>query len=463
MLGSIRLPTHLKSCHLAVAPTVQACECVICMPVLFRWLFVVFMTVPVVGQDLAGSVGGRHELDGDAVGYRFFSPNQEVASDDDPLPLVVFLHGIGSVGTDNRRHLTHAGGLVEATRLGASSAYLLAPQAPRSWTERGGRSTEVVHDLVLSLIERHPIDPARIYITGLSNGAIGMFPLLVKRPYFYAAAAPLSGAAADTSMLSKLRDLPLWFIHGGADSTVPVSMSKNAFNVIKATGGRPLFTELPGKGHAIWDPIYRSVTEPEFYEWMFSHIAVTPMLENDVLPVGAPAGTDLGAFLLPTNDYLVELEPPFLFDPEYFSYVNDYFTVSGGRLVLEKTLPENLFLVGGEARVRLRVSDREGRLCRRDLSLRIGNPLPRIFVGPLETGVVTKTTMELSYTVDIETGPVSVQWESSRDLENWVGFEPLEESVVYATDKVEKRRVRVPRDGRVSFVRIRILPKMEKT
>jgi len=56
-------------------------------------------------------------------------------------------------------------------------------------------------------------------------------------------------------------------VHGDDDKVVPPSKSREMIDAIKAAGGNPKYTELPGIGHNSWTPAYQ---DPHgVLEWMF--------------------------------------------------------------------------------------------------------------------------------------------------------------------------------------------------
>jgi predicted peptidase len=118
-------------------------------------------------------------------------------------PLVVFLHGAGERGTDNERQLTHGVPQFLTTENRAKyPCFLIAPQCPagQRWVEVDWGSESHVQPqepsaparLTLELIDRTmgelPIDPDRVYVTGLSMGGFGAWDLLARRPDLFAAA-----------------------------------------------------------------------------------------------------------------------------------------------------------------------------------------------------------------------------------------------------------------------------------
>ncbi|MEQ9406717.1 MAG: alpha/beta hydrolase-fold protein [Fuerstiella sp.] len=201
--------------------------------------------------------------------YRLLSP--PTIEKDRTYPLVVFLHGAGERGDDNKRQLNYLPEQMAQPRWRERfPCYVLAPQCrPEArWVEVDWSLPES-HEApaepgdqmkaVLQMLERtladEPIDPKRIYLTGLSMGGYGTWDLAVRRPNLFAAIAPICGGA-DNSTLTVLKDMPVWVAHGDADTAVPVSRSRLAVEALRAAGGQPVYVELPGVGHNSWTPSY---------------------------------------------------------------------------------------------------------------------------------------------------------------------------------------------------------------
>lgn len=62
-------------------------------------------------------------------------------------------------------------------------------------------------------IKDYPVDPSRIYITGASNGGVGTWEALRRRPRFFAAAAPICGIGHVPSAKTFAK-VPIWMFHG---------------------------------------------------------------------------------------------------------------------------------------------------------------------------------------------------------------------------------------------------------
>ena len=133
---------------------------------------------------------------------------------------------------------------------------------------------QLTKELLDSLQRQYPsIDANRLYITGLSNGGLGTWDAIERWPNYFAAAAPISGAG-DPSKAAVLKNLPIWAFHGSADTTIPVSGSRDMIAAIKAAGGHPEYTEFAGQGHGVWNYVYslsnNSLNVTNFYAWLFA-------------------------------------------------------------------------------------------------------------------------------------------------------------------------------------------------
>ena len=195
--------------------------------------------------------------------YRLMSPAKVQSGV--RYPLVVFLHGAGQRGDDNERQLL---GLPEqmadAEWRKRFPCFLLAPQCPTqsSWTSL---DDELI-DLIGDVMKRQPIDPERVYLTGLSMGGFGCWTLAAREPDRFAAVVPICGGG-DPKSAKRLIDVPIWAVHGDADKAVPVQSSREMIAAIREVGGKPNYTELPGVGHDSWTQTYRDPNG--VLKWMF--------------------------------------------------------------------------------------------------------------------------------------------------------------------------------------------------
>jgi predicted peptidase len=116
------------------------------------------------------------------------------------------------------------------------------------------------------VISHEAVDPARIYLTGLSMGGYGTWDLAARQPERFAAILPICGGG-DEATAPRLAKLPIWCFHGDADTVVPVERSRTMIAAVRAAGGSPKYSELPGVGHDSWTPAYR---DPAVLDWLFA-------------------------------------------------------------------------------------------------------------------------------------------------------------------------------------------------
>jgi len=192
---------------------------------------------------------------------------------DEKLPLIVFLHGDWQDGTDNESQLVGYGNgsmeLIDAALHGHVPLVYIAPQTTGAYWPPA-RIAAVVADA----LKRFPIDPRRVVLTGISDGATGVWDALKAAPACYAAGVPMSGMT-EVSGLAPIVDVPVWAFHGAKDNDTDVEKgydgemvgSRAVVRVLRAIGGKPRYTEYPEGDHVIWHQAYAT---DGLLAWMLS-------------------------------------------------------------------------------------------------------------------------------------------------------------------------------------------------
>ena len=219
--------------------------------------------------------------DGATLPYRLLSPETPAAGK--RYPLVIFLHGAGERGTNNESQLTHCARDFAKPEVRVKfPCFVLAPQCPgdRKWCEVDWgdpkphltpKDPSVPMGLLLTLLpqvmKELPIDPSRVYVTGLSMGGFGTWDLITRQPGLFAAAAPICGGG-DVTAAPALAKLPIWIFHGGNDGVVKTVRAQLMIEALKQAGSTVAkYTEYPGVGHDSWG---KAFAEPEFFTWLFA-------------------------------------------------------------------------------------------------------------------------------------------------------------------------------------------------
>ncbi len=173
-------------------------------------------------------------------------------------PLLVFLHGAGEVGGNLDAVLRN--GPPKLAAAGRKFPFILvAPQSPHLlWNPLE------VNAFTEELVKTLKVDPARVWITGLSMGGNGTWMAASIRPDLYAAAVPICGWG-DFFMVRGLTRLPIWAFHGAKDPIVPAAKTQELIDSMKFAGGKPKLTIYPDALHDSWSQAY---DDPQLWEWL---------------------------------------------------------------------------------------------------------------------------------------------------------------------------------------------------
>ena len=131
---------------------------------------------------------------GKGLKYLYYSPNT-----DGNLPLIIYLHGAGSRGTELSQ-LSHAGPIGELEKGRNIPARMVAPQCcGDTWFEL----FETLIDFAENMANESGVDKSRIYLTGVSMGAYAAWQLAMTKPDMFAALVPVCGGGHPYSGISR--------------------------------------------------------------------------------------------------------------------------------------------------------------------------------------------------------------------------------------------------------------------
>ncbi len=213
--------------------------------------------------------------------YRVFAP---VRRNGRP-PVILFLHGSGERGHDNKKQLALGLGPHVLSHADTFPSIVVFPQAPPDeyWVGEPGHAAIAALDAATAEFDG---DPARIYLTGLSLGGTGTWWLGRHYAQRFAALVPICGwatppelmgdlasapAARDTDPIAEaaqeLAHVPIWTFHGSRDSIVPPSQSRRMAEALRVAGADVRYTEFPDADHNSWDAAYAT---PGLWDWLFA-------------------------------------------------------------------------------------------------------------------------------------------------------------------------------------------------
>jgi len=178
-----------------------------------------------------------------------------------PWPLILFLHGGGEAGEG--LSLVRREALPRLLDLGKRFPFVIV--SPHSL-----RKAWSLPDLVFFLdgLERaHRVDRARVYVTGLSTGALAAWRLAIAVPDRVAAIAPVTLHRVPEGLCA-MKSVPVWAFHNAGDPRAPVRVTKKTVETFRACGGDVRLTVYPAKGHDAWTQTYN---RSDLYEWFLQH------------------------------------------------------------------------------------------------------------------------------------------------------------------------------------------------
>lgn len=227
---------------------------------------------------------------GDAdMGYYEYLPASYATSGRRTYPLLVFFHGFGERGngtTDLPLVLRNG-----PPRLIESGRWLDATKAPfivvSPQSASGSPRADEVQAFLETLLATYRVDPARVYLTGLSAGGYTTWRYLEKYQDLVAAAVPIAGGG-NPKLACGMTEVPVWAFHGDADDVVVVDQSVAMVDAMNACSPAPTerakLTVYTGIGHDSWSRTYdlsgmhssavsaeRDPYSVGIYDWLLAH------------------------------------------------------------------------------------------------------------------------------------------------------------------------------------------------
>lgn len=171
------------------------------------------------------------------------------------FPMILFLHGSGGTYEGIPQ-----GDIMKRAAADANFPFIVVAPAcpPQTWWQ-----APLLEALLDEVQAKYPVDPDRIYLTGLSMGGYGSWTLATACPERFAAVAPVCGGG-DPEDVERLKDLPIWDFHGAKDQAVPIEQSYKMVVALRRIHGRIRFTLYPEGTHFIWGDVY---AKDELYSW----------------------------------------------------------------------------------------------------------------------------------------------------------------------------------------------------
>jgi len=209
----------------------------------------------------------------DSVEHRFAVWVPPTYDGSRPWPCVVFLHGSGECGMDGLKQTTVGLGPAAQADPSQWACIIVMPQKPRQAMEWEEFEAGVLSALEAARREFN-IDPARIALTGLSQGGHGAWVLGARHAGLWSCVVPVCGYVHPSTIAPRLAGMPVWAFHGEKDVVVPSDGTRRTVEALRREksgqggdvhGPEPRMTLYPDLGHNCWDKAYR---EEKLGEWV---------------------------------------------------------------------------------------------------------------------------------------------------------------------------------------------------
>lgn len=220
--------------------------------------------------------------------YGVFVPN-----DYDPAqmwPVILFLHGAGEGGHDGLLPTEYQLGSAIRRNAAAFPGLVVFPQCrDYQWVWQSADVDWAMRTLNQVRTD-FAVDPARIYVAGVSTGAKATWHALYRHADVFAAGLVVAGVVRPRDpagdlvpdsdpivpdhegdphrrLAVALHQTPLWVFHGDDDPVFPVADARETVAALSDVGAPVTYTELAGFGHDVWDIAFYA---PKVSSWLFA-------------------------------------------------------------------------------------------------------------------------------------------------------------------------------------------------
>jgi predicted esterase len=213
----------------------------------------------------------RSTIDGTEQPYALYVPHGF-----DPSQRYPLLIGLHSEDTNHRMCLRQIFGL--SIRSGETNpedlryfpardaGFLVACPFARGTMDYRGIAERDIFDMLADLEKRYPVDPDRIYLTGVSMGGAAALRLALAHPDRWAAVAALCPAPLPEAedYAPNALNTPIRIFQGDQDPIVPAANARQWQRRLIDAGAAAEYVEYPGVRHNAWDIAYRNAS---IFDW----------------------------------------------------------------------------------------------------------------------------------------------------------------------------------------------------
>jgi len=176
------------------------------------------------------------------------------------MPMIVIMHGMGGSGANTIQKWVE--------RL-EDKFVILCPTYPMgAWWSQNAEN--FVLQLINEIRAKYPIDPNRIFLSGLSNGAIGAYLMGMFYPDRFAGVVPIAGGITKRlmSFLVNLNNTPMYVIQGEFDPMFPIELTRRTYKILSDFKSPVIYREHKERGAAHGGHFLPESEVPALVEWL---------------------------------------------------------------------------------------------------------------------------------------------------------------------------------------------------
>lgn len=220
-------------------------------------------------------------VEGAPLGYVEYLPPGY--GDDGSRPLLIFLHGFDENGDGSQKALRRifklgVPMLIANDKWPESRPFVVLMPQYGTDAAQECRLADELADFLRFAVDHYDVDESRVYVTGVSCGAIGVWDYLATyKDAVVAGAVPISGHATFAFQAARcaLGRVPIWAFHGAADEIVPQTHIVTPIGNLKECTDPPSvdvrLTVYPEADHDAWSRTYDLSAGHDIYAWLLSH------------------------------------------------------------------------------------------------------------------------------------------------------------------------------------------------
>jgi len=232
------------------------------MPEAARPLLGLLAALPLIAQPGVEVLTFHSAIDNSEQSYAVSAPSSFRPGK--TYPLLISLHQEHSSHRLNLRQVLGGDPSLAITR--RPEAVIACPMARGTMGYQGIAEADI-YDVVADAERRFPIDPDRVYLTGISMGGAGALHLALTRPDVWAAVAPVCPAADPglDRLAGNALNLPVRIFQGQEDPIIPVDVARAWHRRLVDAGVAADYLEYPGVAHNAWTVGFRNGA---LFEWL---------------------------------------------------------------------------------------------------------------------------------------------------------------------------------------------------